>query len=183
VVILLAIFIYACLGLLFALCARDRVRTDGPFASPAFVLVTMLTSFLVVPITFYLYAVHPAWSWMYLVDPRKVPGLALVPIVVGHAAVLLGGFYVGALLLRADRRRVLVYAAAGCGAAAGLCALLFANRLGTYATYAEWAAGHGRGLMDVKLGYALIALLLAFGAAAGYVANELVRDARRVRVR
>ena len=159
------------------------MRTDGPFASPAFVLVVMLTGFLVVPITLYLYAVHPAWSWMYFVDPRAVPGLALVPIVVGHAAVLLGGFYLGAVLLRSDRRRVLVYAAAGCGAAAGLCALVFARRLGTYASYAEWTAGSGRGLMEVKLGYALIALLMAFGAAAGHVANELVRDARRVRVR
>ena len=42
-VILLVIFIHAGLGLRFALCARDRARPDGHFASPAFVLVARLT--------------------------------------------------------------------------------------------------------------------------------------------
>jgi hypothetical protein len=180
---LLGLFFHASLGLIFALCARERLRADGPAASPSFLLVAMYTGFLVVPITFYLYAVHPAWSWMYWVDPDKVPALLLVPIVVGHAAVLLGSFYGGGLLIRADRRPFLMYGAAASGAVAVVGVLVFRGRLGTYASYAGWKHGAGRPLLDVKLGYVLIALVLALGAAGTFVMLELVRDSRRARSR
>ena len=71
-------------GIGFALIARDRIRADGPFASPAFPLVALHGAAIVAPVALYFYAVHPAWSWMYYLDPTKLTGLAVLPLTVGH---------------------------------------------------------------------------------------------------
>ena len=39
---------------------------------------------IVAPLALYFYLVHPEWAWMYLVDPRVLSGLAVLPLVVGH---------------------------------------------------------------------------------------------------
>jgi hypothetical protein len=61
--------------------------------------------------------------------------------------------------------------------------LVLSHRLGTSATYKDFKAGHGAGLLDVELGYALIVSLMATAGSAGYVAAEIVRDGRRVLAR
>jgi hypothetical protein len=182
-IIFLELLFNACLGLGFAVCARDRLRTDGPFAMPAFMLVLTFVGLVLVPATLYVYLVHTAWSWSYLVDPAKVPPLAVVPVLVTVTGGLILGWYLGGWLIRSDRKRPLMYVGAGLGVAllAGM-ALLWA-RMTQYGTYEAWESGAVRGLMDVKLGYVLVVLVLAVTAAAGYVALELVRDSRRVRAR
>lgn len=173
----------ACLGLAFAMCARDRVKADGPFAAPAFPLVGIFIGVVLMPIALYLYLAHPAWSWMYLVDPKGVPGLAIVPLLAAHAGAVVAGWYLGARLIRTGRDRVALYAIAG-----GAVVLLVASaigwaRIGAYGSYREFHGGQALDLWDVKLGYVLIGLVLGIGAAAGYVGLELVRDSRRVRTR
>jgi hypothetical protein len=160
------------------------VRADGPFASPAFVLVLGFAAVVVLPMTLYFFWVHPAWSWMYLVDPDKVPSLAVVPVAVTHIGAVVGGWYLGARLLRADKRTAALWVAGGGGGLLLLAAILLGGRIGHYGSYARHSAGEElRGLMDVKLGWALIVVFLAFAVAAGYVALELSRDSRRVRTR
>src|SRR5689334_8514307 len=66
-------------GIGFALIARDRLKADGPFASPAFPLVALHAGAVVMPVALYFYSVHPAWAWMYWVDPHKLAGVAVVP--------------------------------------------------------------------------------------------------------
>ena len=44
--------------------------------------VTPTAAVVLAPITLYLYLAHPGWSWMYLVDPATIPGMAIVPLVV-----------------------------------------------------------------------------------------------------
>ena len=170
-------------GMAFALLARDRIRADGPFLGPPFLLVVLHAAGVIAPISLYFYTVHPAWAWHYLVDPDKVPGLALVPLVVGHGALVIGGWYAGALLLRAERRRILLYALAGLGVVFVVAAVLLGDRLTQSASYRGYHSGNGRNLLDVELGYALIVSLMAIAGSAGYVAVELVRDGRRVRSR
>jgi hypothetical protein len=138
---------------------------------------------VVTPITLYLHLAHPAWSWMYMVDPAEIPALAIVPVLVGHGGMVVAGWYLGAYLLRTDKDRPARAALAG-GALVALVATLIAwPRIGAYGKYGDYHAGVAHDLWDVKLGYVLIGLVVGIGAAAGYVALELVRDSRRVRTR
>ena len=170
-------------GLAFALLARDRIRADGPFGGPAFVFVVLHAAVVVVPIGLYFVAVHPAWAWHFAVDPAHVPGLAIVPLVVGQAALVVGGWYGGALLLRRDRRRLALYLLAGLVVAFGLSLTLLVDRLTTAATYTAYHAGRGAGFLEVELGWAVITSVMALCGSTGYVALELLRDGRRVRAR
>jgi hypothetical protein len=96
-------------GIGFALVARDRVRADGPFAAPAFPLVALHAATVVAPVALYFYAVHPAWSWMYWVDPKVVSGVAVLPLMVGHAGLVIAGWYVAAVALRGGGRGAVLY--------------------------------------------------------------------------
>ncbi len=161
------------------------MRAEGPFASPAFPLVAIFVGVVLTPVTLYLYLAHPAWSWMYLVDPAGVPGLAMVSLLVAHGGTALGGWYAGARLVRAGKRteQLAFYALAG-GAALLLVAIALGwDRIGRYGTYGEFHGGRALAIMEVKLGYVLVALVAGVGTAAGYVALELLRDSRRVRAR
>jgi hypothetical protein len=173
----------ACLGLAFAVVARDRIRADGPFAQPSFSVVLLFAGIILAPFTLYLYAAHGAWTWMYLVDPRRVPSLALIPLLVLHAGALVVGWYVGCRLVRANRAKQALYAAGGGAAAIALLVLVLWGRLGYYGTYGEWADERALPIMDVKLGYVLIALVLGVAMAAVLTALELARDSRRVKSR
>lgn len=170
-------------GIGFALIARDRIRADGPFAAPAFHLVLLHAAGVVAPIALYFYAVHPAWAWMYWVNPDKLSGVAVLPLMVGHAALVIGGWYVAALLIRRGYQGALLYVA-------GLVALVLLilvgggiNRLGTAADYLGWQTQRGTSLFDVQLGWAFVVSLLALFGSAIYIAIELGRDGRRVRAR
>jgi hypothetical protein len=171
------------LGLGFALCARDRVRADGPFAFPAFPLVAAFTAIVVLPVALYLYLAHPAWTLLYLVDPSTVPGLAVVPIVALHAGAIFLGWYGGVRLLRANRERALRGCLAVSVVLPVIAIALAWGRLGRWGSYAEFHDGRALTLMEVKLGYVLIGVLVGIVAAALFTAVELMRDARRVRTR
>ena len=69
------------------------MRADGLFAAPAFPLVAIFIAIVLTPIALYLYLAHPSWSWMYLVDPADVPGLAIVPLLVLHGGLVVAGWY------------------------------------------------------------------------------------------
>jgi len=171
------------IGMAFALAAKDRIRADGPFATPAFPLAMLHAAGVVAPVALYFYAVHPSWAWHYLLDPARLPGIAVVPLTVAHATLVFAGWYGAAWLIRADRKRAVLYALGGLGVAFLVTALVLSRRLGTGGTYAEFQAGRGLDLLDVKLGYAVIVSFMATAASAGYIAVELVRDSRRVRSR
>jgi hypothetical protein len=170
------------MGLGFALLARDRLRADGPFVGPPFLLVLMHAG-VVAAVALYFYAAHPAWSWLYVVDPDSVPWLALIPMMVAHGLLVIGGWYGGAMLVRTDRRPILMYAAAGVSLLFIILVIAARRRLGASATYAGWKAGVGRDLLDVELGYALITSLMATAGSAVFIVLELLRDGRRVRTR
>jgi len=170
-------------GIGFALIARDRIRADGPFAAPAFQLVSLHAAAVVAPVALYFYAVHPAWSWMYWVNPRKLAGVAVLPLMVGHAALVISGWYGAGLLLRRGYQGALLYVASAI--ALVLLVLLVAgiHRLSTATDYLGWQSNQGISLFAVQLGWAFMVSLLALFGSAVYVAIELGRDGRRVRSR
>ena len=170
-------------GIGFALVARDRIRADGPFAAPAFQLVALHAAAVVAPVALYFYAVHPAWSWMYWLDPRKLAGVAVLPLMVGHAALVIGGWYVSSILLRRGFQGALLYAAGGVALTLFVLVVAGINRLSTAADYLGWQSNKGTSLFAVQLGWAFVVSLLALFGSAIYVAIELGRDGRRVRSR
>ena len=139
---------------------------------------------VVAPIALYFYAVHPAWAWMYWVDPSKLSGVFVLPLMVGHAGLVVGGWYASSMLIRKGLAGALLYAA---GALALLLLVLIVagmNRLSTAADYLGYTEQHtGVSLFSVRLGWAFVVSLLAMFASAIYVAIELGRDGRRVRAR
>jgi hypothetical protein len=167
------------LGAAFALCGRERIRIDGPFAPPAFWLVLIFAAVVLIPLAFYLYTAHPAWTWMYTVDPDTVPAILLLPLLVGHGLLFVGGWLVGGKLVRINKARQALYGVLGATVSLVILVLVFWGRLGRYGTYEEFADGRALHLMEVKLGYVLIVILLGLGAAAVLVALQLVQDSRR----
>jgi len=159
------------------------VRADGLFAAPAFPLVAIFIAIVLTPIALYLYLAHPSWSWMYLVDPADVPGLAIVPLLVLHGGLVVAGWYLGGRLIRTGREKQARYGLLGAGLVVLLLSAIGWGRIGHYGSYRDFHGGRAIDLFDVKLGYVLVGLALGIGAAAGYVALELARDSRRVRTR
>lgn len=170
-------------GIGFALIARDRVKSDGPFAAPAFHLVLLHAAAVVMPIALYFYAVHPAWAWMYWFDPEKLAKIFVVPLMVGHAALVIGGWYISSVLLRKGLSGALLYVAGALGLILLVLVVVGINRLTTATDYPGYATDRGVSVMAVQLGWALLVSLLAIFGSAIYVAIELGRDGRRVRAR
>jgi hypothetical protein len=170
-------------GIGFALIARDRIRADGAFAPPAFPLVALHAAAVVAPIALYFYAVHPAWAWMYWINPRQIAGLAVLPLMAGHAALVIGGWYGAGVLLRRGHQGALLYAAAGISLVLLVIIVGGIQRLSTAADYLGWRDNQGTSLFAVQLGWAFVVSLLALFGSAIYIAIELGRDGRRVRSR
>ncbi len=170
-------------GLGFALAAKDRVRADGPFATPAFALVSLHAGVIVAPVALYFYVVHPAWSWMYWLEPKKLSLVAGLPLMVGHATLVVGSWYVGSFLIRRQLVAVVLYASGTMLLAMLLAVFLFRHRIGTAADYIGYNAGKGTSIFNVVLGWALLVSVFALLVSAAYVAIELMRDGRRVRAR
>lgn len=179
--IFLDLFLNACLGTLFALCAGDRLRIDGPTAVPAALLVLMFLGMIRLPMMMYLYLVHSAWSWHYLFDPAKMSIVALFFVAVLQCGVLAGAWFLCSYFLQAHKRTAVVIMLAASTLALIAMSVALAARLSVYGSYKAYLEGETAGLMEVKLGYVLIALVVGLGAAAAYVSVELVRDSRRVR--
>ncbi len=172
-----------CLGLLFALLARDRVRADGLFATPAFGFVATFAALMVAPGALYLAWAHPDWSWMYLVDSSTLSAILAPAWAIVCAGALLAAWMAGGLLTKAGHPRRAVITTSVLGLVLLAVVVGLADRLASYGTYETFAHGVGFGLLEVKLGYVLIVLALAVAAAASHVALELARDSRRVRAR
>ncbi len=182
--ILIALVLDLWLGGLFAWCARARIVTGGPWSQPSATLVALFGAIILCPTTAYLYLAHPDWSWMYLVDPARVPRLSVVPVVGAGAGALAGGYYGAARILREARDGRLLPALLGAVAALGLLAgFLARGRLMRFGSYGDVHAGRALPLAEVKLGYVLVAVIVGTTAAAGFVAWELWRDARRATAR
>jgi hypothetical protein len=170
-------------GIGFALIARDRIKGDGPFAAPAFHLVVLHAAAVVAPVALYFYAVHPAWAWMYWLDPKKLAGVAVLPLMVGHAGLVIGAWYGASLLIRKGLQGALFYVAGALALMLLVVVVAGSDRLGTAADYPGFATHHGVSLFAVQLGWAFLVSLLALFGSAIYVAIELGRDGRRVRAR
>ncbi len=136
---------------------------------------------IVTPFTLYLYALHPAWTWMYMLDPSKLHWLALIPLYVLHGGVVVLGWMGGARLIRVGRPKLALSGAVGLAAFAALLVVPLWGRLGRYGTYVEHQDNRALPIMEVKLGYVLVMLAFGLFVSALFVGVELSRDSHRVR--
>jgi hypothetical protein len=121
---------------------------------------------------------------MYWFDPDDLSGIFVLPLMAGHIALVIGSWYVAALLIRRGYQGALLYV----GGAVALTLLVLVvggiNRLGSASDYEGWQREHtGISLFKVQLGWAFLVSLLALFGSAIYIAIELGRDGRRVRAR
>ncbi len=170
-------------GLGFALVARDRVKADGPFATPAFQPVMRPAGASAPPAALYSYPAHAAWAWMYWVDPDKLSGLAVIPLMVGHVGLVFGGWYAGAILIRHNAQGAIFYGGGAIVLVMLILLVLGIDRLATATDFIGYPRGAGISLFKVKLGYIYVFAMLALFGSAIYVSIELGRDGRRVRAR
>lgn len=170
-------------GIGFALIARDRIKADGSFASPAFPLVALHAGAVVAPIALYFYGVHPAWAWLYLFDPDKLAAIMVLPLMVGHAVLVVAAWYGASLLIRKNLSGALMYVGGGVALVLLVTVVVAMHRLSTAADYLGYSIHRGLSLFAVQLGWAFVVSLLALFGSAIYVAIELGRDSRRVQVR
>ncbi len=168
---------------MFALCAQDRVRADGYFASPAFQLVLVFVGCIIFPATLYVYLAHPAWAWMYAFDPSVVPGFMIGFVLLLAGGGVVGGWLGGCKLIRQGRGDLVKYLVLGTALATALVTAIFHTRLGSSGSYQDFAVGRALELHKAKLAYVLLVLGLGVCSAAGYVGVVLSRDSRKVRSR
>ncbi len=159
------------------------MKADGPFASPAFQLVLLHAAVVVAPIALYFYAVHPAWAWMYWVDPAKLAGVFVLPLMVGHAGLVVGAWYVSSILIRKGLQGALYYLGGALALTLLVAVVAGMGRLARATDFAGYPRGDGVSLFSVRLGWAFVVSMLALFGSAVYVAIELGRDGRRVRAR
>ncbi len=175
----LALLFNVLVGLAFSIFGRERIRIDGPWGRPAFPLVALFSVIIVTPMALYLYVTHPAWAWMYVVDPKTVPLLLLFPLLATHALAVIVGWMLGSRLIRRGFTRYAVYSlGAGLVMAAVLVAMLW-ERIGHSGSLTEFEKGLALDLFEVKLGYVLVVMVLGVCAAVTFVAIQLIGDSRR----
>jgi hypothetical protein len=124
---------------------------------------------LVTPAFLYFGFVFPDWTWLYLVDPHRLPIGITILSALATAAALLGGYLVGWVLLRARRRRELMAVVAVTALMLLVSLLLLRERLGRAGSYAEFVAGNAAKLGERKLGWSLA--LVSTGLVTGLIAS------------
>ena len=120
---------------------------------------------------------------MYWVDPQRLASIFIIPLMVGHAGLVIGGWYFASLLLRRGYQGALLYVAGAFSLVLLILLVSKLDRLSTATGYDGWKSGQGVSLFAVQLGWAFVVSLLAMFGSAIYVAIELGRDGRRVRSR
>lgn len=142
-------------GLALALSASVQFEQGrSPFGREIWVPV-LYHGLIVTPMVVYAGLVHPDWSWMYLVDPARLPLGTIVLVVLGTGAAELGGYLGGWALLRAGHKRELWLAALGVLGLALALGIAARQRLGQSGTFAEFAVGAAVPIGTRKLGWAL----------------------------
>lgn len=165
--------------MLFAWCARQQFRNGGSPWGRELAAVLSFGGIILWPVGVYYYVVFPDWSWMYFVDPARLPWGASVLVFLGYGITLVGGYLLGWALLRTHQEKVLY----GVGGALGLAMLVFMiiyrERLWSHGTFAEYHHDLALPLRESKLGWALPATALGLGGAITLVCFTLWEQGKR----
>jgi hypothetical protein len=170
-------------GLVLAAAARALIRahTGTMLECSALRVALVYTGLVLCPAALYFYLAHPDWSWMYLVDPHRVPRVVVALLVLGYTASLVGGFAAGYALTRAGKFRELHGVIVTVGTVALVMVVLARQRVFNYGTYDDWQGHSGlQWVGHVKLGYALVVVAIASASALAYAGYQLHLAGRRI---
>ncbi|HXU70111.1 MAG TPA: hypothetical protein VN947_12330 [Polyangia bacterium] len=175
--LILSVFI----GLVFSACARVQFAGGGTPWGRELAAVLSFEGIIVWPVALYFYLVHPAWSWMYLIDPARLPWGIVVLVLLAYVATLLAGYLGGWALVRVGKEKILFAALAVVGV--GLIVFLIAarHRISHTGTFDEFHAGHALALGEGKLGWALAAASTGVAIAVVLVGFTLWEQGKRSR--
>lgn len=166
-------------GLVFAACARQQFSGGAAPWGRELWAVLSFQAIILWPVALYFYLVFPDWSWMYLVDPRRLPvGVSLL-VLLGYAATLLGGYLAGWAILRARKPRILWGVIGGVASAALALVIVGRGRLSSSGSFAEYHAGHALSIGEGKLGWAVGFTSLGVLVAIVLVGRTLWEQGRR----
>lgn len=168
-------------GLSLCACARTQLISGAqPWRADLFGPILSFAGLTAAPVAIYLYVAYPDWSWMYLINPARLPRGTGLAVVVATTLMVPAGYLLGWALLRLLSVRGLfgVLGAVAMGLALGMVAgerrFFFLGRYEDFLT-ARQGAGPGvfvpRPLTQGKLGYALpciVPLVLSSLAVAAY---------------
>jgi hypothetical protein len=168
-------------GLVFAACARVQFATGGSPWGRELAAVLSFEAIIVWPVALYFYLVHPAWSWMYLIDPARLPGGVSVLVLLAYVATLLGGYLAGWALVRVRKEKVLYAALGGLGLMLIIFLIVCRGRISHAGTYEEYHAGQALNLGEGKLGWALAATSTGVAIAIVLVGFTLWEQGKRSR--
>jgi hypothetical protein len=176
--VLIAPVVGLLIGVFFAWMARvDLARSErGPMTSPALLLVLAFGLLIHGPVTGYFLAYAPDWSFAYLVDSQRVPGIGAMAALLLAAASPTLGYLVslspasrseGASLLRWSLPLLVLVIAV---------TIALGSRLGTEANYAQFRGSFGtRSVAGSGLGVSILWMNGVLFVCAGWVA-KCVRD-------
>jgi len=128
-------------GMLFGLAGRREVAAAASFArTRAFHwgLVYLLVGVLAISLT--LYAISPAWMWMYWVDPTRLPVVVVAGVFVLYGVCYLAGFALASELERWKKNSTWALAL-GMFLAINAAEIATRVRLFRFGSYAEFHAG------------------------------------------
>ena len=121
------------------------------------------------PVVGYFVAFHGDWSYLYVIPWRRIPSAVDLVLVVLASATLPAGLAAGRAAARAGRSGLLVRCAAGPGAALIVIVALFARRLATSASYAQYHGAFGvESIASSALGRGVLLAALALSAGVAF---------------
>ena len=169
-------------GLVFAACARVQFANGGSPWGRELAAVLSFEAIIVWPVALYFYLVHPAWSWMYLIDPARLPWGISVLVLLAYVATLLGG-YLGRLGAGEDSQGEGAVRRAGGRSASGSSSSSSspADASRTPAPTTSITRGHALNLGEGKLGWALAATATGVAIAIVLVGFTLWEQGKRSR--
>jgi len=168
-------------GLVFAACARVQFANGSSPWGRELAAVLSFEAIIVWPVALYFYLVHPAWSWMYLIDPARLPWGILALVLLAYVATLLGGYLAGWALVKMQREKLLFGAIAAIGVALIVFLIAARGRISHAGSYEEYHAGHALDLGEGKLGWALAATATGVAIAIVLVGFTLWEQGKRSR--
>jgi hypothetical protein len=168
-------------GLVFAACARQQFTGGAAPWGRELAAVLSYEAIIVWPVGLYFYVVFPDWSWMYFVDPERLPWGISVLVFLGYLATLLGGYLAGWALLRARQEKVLYGVLGSVGLVLTIFTVVCRRRLLSEATFDQFRTGHSLSVAEGKLVWAILVTIVGVTGAGAVVGFTLWEQGKRFR--
>lgn len=169
------------LGIAFAWCAAEEVAKSG-IASRSLLVVSLFSLIVFAPISAYFLALAPDWSYAYVVDSQRLPGVVDLSLVLLDAASVPAGFVAAMRAARTKRASALLRLAIVPAIAFVAFVLVAFPRLGRNATYAQYHGDFGvRSVAGSPLGYAMLWMALVLVGAVAWTGSWLWRNGHHSR--